>query len=74
MATLDQEILPTHFVKIPTNFKRVSGGEGVTPLPHTPVGDNLGSNPLKKLLILTCAFKNLVTPVTFVSYKRLCII
>ena len=26
---------------------------------------------IEKLLILTCAFKSLVTPVTFVSYKTL---
>ena len=29
---------------------------------------------LQKLLIFTCTFKSLVTPVSFVSYKKLCIL
>ena len=31
----DQKILPTHFVKIPTDSKKVGGG-GVTPLSSPP--------------------------------------
>ena len=64
---MGQETLPTYFVKIPTNLKKVGGGGVVTP-PHPPARHSLAyhrgahnkffSNPLSLKILM----RNTLTP------------